>query len=34
MPLPGYTLIHRDSKLSGEDKRALTKFLEMGRNTH
>jgi len=24
-----YTLIQRDSKLSGEDKRALTKFLEM-----
>lgn len=29
MPLPAYTLIHRDSKLSGEDKRVVTEFLKM-----
>ena len=29
MPLPVYTLIHRDAKLSGEDKRVITEFFEM-----
>ena len=29
MPIPAYTLIHRDAKLSGEDKRAVTEFLEL-----
>jgi hypothetical protein len=27
MPLPAYTLIHRDAKLSGEDKKELISFL-------
>jgi len=29
MPLPAYTLIHRDSKLIREDKRVVTEFLKM-----
>lgn len=33
MPLPAYTLIHSDAKLSGEDKRAITEFLELLRDS-
>lgn len=33
MPLPAYTLIHSDAKLSGEDKRAVTEFLELLRDS-
>ena len=29
MPLPAYTLIHRDAKLSEEDKKEVIKFLEI-----
>jgi hypothetical protein len=28
MPLPSYTLVHRDAKLTIEDKRVVTEFLE------
>jgi len=33
MPLPAYTLIHRDAKLSVDDKRALTEYLETLRDS-
>jgi len=33
MPLPAYTLIHRDAKLSVEDKRVVAEFLELLRDS-